>query len=355
MKVVVIGATGNVGSALVRSLAGDERIEEIVGIARRRPTLQLPRTSWQQADIAHADLRPHLEGADAVVHLAWLIQPSRDERVLHMTNVEGSARVFEATADAGAGALIYASSIGAYSPGPKDRGVDESWPTEGIETSFYSRHKAAAERILDGVQARHPELRVVRMRPGLIFQREAATEIRRYFAGPFLPGVLLRPGLIPIVPSHPRLRFQAVHAHDVAEAYRAAVVNPDARGAYNVAADPVLDGERLAALLGARAIPVPGAALRALADLSWKAHLQPTPAGWVDLALGVPIMDVARARRELPWTPTWSAEDAFLDLVEGIRAGAGYGTPPLDSETGGPLRAREVLTGVGVRGGAGGE
>ncbi|HEU4657865.1 MAG TPA: NAD-dependent epimerase/dehydratase family protein [Capillimicrobium sp.] len=351
MRVVVTGATGNVGSALVRRLAADEQVDAIVGIARRRPTLQLPRTTWQQADVATADLRSQFEGADAVVHLAWLIQPSRDERVLQMTNVEGSARVFEAAADAGVGALVYASSIGAYSPGPKDRAVDESWPTEGIETSFYARHKAATERILDDVEARHPELRVVRLRPGLIFQREAATEIRRYFAGPFLPRMLLRRGLIPIVPTHPRLRVQAVHTDDVAEAYRLAIVTPAARGAYNVAAEPVLDGERIARLLRARPVPVPGRVLRAAADLTWKAHLQPTPVGWVDMGLGVPIMDVTRARTELGWTPRVTAEEALLELIDGMREGAGYGTPPLSGATGGAGRVREVLTGVGSRGG----
>src|SRR3954469_19534584 len=109
MKVVVIGATGNVGTATLRALATDERVTEIVGVARRRPTLQLPKVTWRQADIARADLRPLLEGADAVVHLAWLIQPSRDEVATHMVNVEGSQRVFAAAAEAGVGALIYAS------------------------------------------------------------------------------------------------------------------------------------------------------------------------------------------------------------------------------------------------------
>src|SRR5213075_1528842 len=103
-----------------------------------------------------------------------LIQPSRDERITHTVNVEGSARVFEAAADAGVGALVYASSVGAYSPGPKNRLVDESWPTEGIPTSFYARHKAEVEGLLDHFQREHPEVRAVRLRPGLIFKREAA-------------------------------------------------------------------------------------------------------------------------------------------------------------------------------------
>src|SRR4051794_6539171 len=200
MRVVVIGASGNVGSSVLRSLQGEDRVREVVGIARRLPSMQLPKVRWAQADIAHDDLRPHLQGADCVVHLAWLIQPSRDERLTHMVNVEGSARVFEAAADAGVPAIVYASSVGAYSPGPKDRAVDESWPTHGIASSFYSRHKAAVERILDSFEAAHPGVRVVRLRPGLIFQREAASEIRRYFVGPFLPDPLLRRGLIPIVP-----------------------------------------------------------------------------------------------------------------------------------------------------------
>ena len=168
-----------------------------------------------------------MRGADAVVHLAWLIQPSRDESLTHAVNVDGSRRVFEATARAGVPALVYASSVGAYRPGPKDGRVAEDWPTTGIPSSFYARHKAEVERLLDGFEEEHPDVRVVRLRPGLIFKRAAASGVRRLFAGPFLPSPLLRRELVPIVPKHPRLRFQAVHSLDVGEAYRLAV---DARG-----------------------------------------------------------------------------------------------------------------------------
>src|SRR5436305_10171249 len=190
MRVVVVGATGNVGTSTVRALVEDPAVEAVVGLARRVPSARLDGVEWRQADVRSCDLASHFRGADAVVHLAWLIQPSRDLDTTRAVNVDGSARVFEAVAAAVVPALVYASSVGAYSAGPKDRLVDESWPTSGIETSFYSRHKAAVERILDSFEAAHPEMRIVRLRPGLIFQREAASEIRRLFAGPFLPGTL---------------------------------------------------------------------------------------------------------------------------------------------------------------------
>jgi UDP-glucose 4-epimerase len=328
----VVGATGNVGTSLVRTLSADPAVTSVVGVARRRPDWQVPKVEWVAADVSRDDLVAPFAGADAVVHLAWLIQPSHRLDVLEATNVEGTARVLAAMGRTGVRTLVYASSVGAYSAGPKDRPVDESWPTDGVPTSFYGRHKAATERLLDGFEETHPEARVVRLRPALIFKREAASGIRKVFVGRLLPGALLRPERIPLVPRHPRLVFQALHTRDVAEAYRLALLS-DARGPFNVAADPVLDGEELARILGARPVPVPGPALRGVVAASWRLRLQPTTPGWIDLALGVPLLDTSRIRRELGWQPTVTSGDALRELLEGLADGAGAPTPPLEPET----------------------
>jgi UDP-glucose 4-epimerase len=346
MRVVVTGATGNVGTSVLTALSADPAVDDIVGLARRRPGLHFDRTRWVTADVARDDLVEAFRGANAVVHLAWLIQPSRDRAETRLVNVEGSRRVFDAAAAAGVPSLVYASSVGAYSPGPKDRRVDESWPTEGIPTSFYSRDKAQVESILDSYELQHPDMRVVRLRPGLIFKGDAASGIRRLFAGPLLPTTLLRRRLIPVVPSLERLSFQGVHSLDVGEAYRLAVLS-DARGPFNIAAEPVLDPPEIGRLLGAHPVRVPEKALRVAVDVSWKLRLQPTPAGWLDLALGVPLMDTTRAREELGWSPARSAGDALLELIDAMRRGDGLDTAPLMPGGTGPLRIREFLTGVG--------
>jgi len=348
MRVVIVGASGNVGTSLLAALAEDATVESVLGVSRRRPAAEFPKTEWAEADIREEDLRSLLRGADAVVHLAWAIQPSRDAAALRRTNVWGSQRLFRAVAEARIPALVYASSVGTYSVGPKDRQVDESWPRDGIPTSFYGRHKAEVERLLDLFERENPAARVVRLRPALIFKRGASSGIRRLFAGPFLPTPLLQPRFVPFVPSHHRLRFQGVHSFDVGDAFRLALTR-DVRGAFNLAADPVLDGEALGQLLDARPVPVPGRALRAAAALTWHLRLQPTPPGWIDLAFGVPLMDATRARDELGWAPQRSASKAFLELLAGMREGAGLETPPLAPDTAGPARICEVANGIGAR------
>jgi nucleoside-diphosphate-sugar epimerase len=348
MRIVITGATGNVGTSVIRALIGDDSVTEIVGLARRVPGWQPAKVHWVAADVCGDALEPAFEGADVVIHLAWAIQPSRNLDATRDVNVAGSERVFAAAAAAGAGAVVYASSIGAYSAGPQDQRVAEDWPTEGIPTSFYSRHKAATERLLDRFEADHPDVRVVRLRPGLIFKGEAASEIRRYFGGPFVPGKLLEPGRLPVFPWIAGMRTQAMHSDDVAEAYRLAATG-DAHGAFNLAAEPVLDQTNLGDILGARILPLPGGLVRAGAAATWRLRVQPSPEGWVDMGRGVPLMSTERARRELGWEPRRSAGDALRELLSGMAAGAGGTTPPLDPKAGGALRIREVLSGIGAR------
>ncbi|WUI03263.1 NAD-dependent epimerase/dehydratase family protein [Spirillospora sp. NBC_00431] len=355
MRVVVTGATGNIGTSTVRALAADPGVTAVTGLARRAPGTgtgsDMPgrdKVEWAEADVTDTDLVPLLRGADAVVHLAWLFQPTHRPAVTWDANAVGSARVFDACARAGVPALVYSSSVGAYSPGPKDRAVDESWPTHGWPGAAYSREKAYVERLLDAFEAAHPDRRVVRIRPGFIFARQTAAEQRRLFAGPLLPGRLARPGVIRAVPDLPGLRVQALHSTDAGEAFHLAVTG-EARGAFNIAAEPVLDAAELAGILGARTVRVPARGVRAALAAAWALHLVPASPGLFDLAVRVPLMDVARARDELGWTPRHTAREAIEEFLEGLRTGAGGDTPPLAPGTGGPGRAREFATGIGRR------
>ncbi|GGU17529.1 NAD-dependent epimerase/dehydratase family protein [Lentzea flava] len=321
MKVVVTGATGNVGTALLRRLAEEPDVR-VHGISRRPPADAPPYqgVDWTPIDIGQPGAEELLdiafEGADAVVHLAWLIQPSHDQRELYRTNVAGSSRVFNAAARAGVPHLVHMSSVGAYSPTRKDHRVDESWPVDGVSSSFYSRHKAAVEHMLNQYET---SMLISRPRPGLILQPDAGTEVHDYFLGSLVPKALFR-HRIPVLPLPNDLVLQFVHSADVADAV-ALILRHRLHGPVNLVAEPVVTPRVLAELLGGRHLPVPPWLLRLLANVTWRLRLQPTPPGWVDLALTAPLLDAARARTELGWKPAFDAQETLQALVRGIGEG----------------------------------
>lgn len=345
---VVTGATGNVGSRLVEVLSSDADVESIVGVSRREPAVMPPGVDWRPVDLAAGVPEDLLRGVDALVHLAWLFQPTHRPETTWAANVEGSARLFDAAARAGVRTIVHASSVGAYSPRVDERLVDESWPTHGVATAAYSREKAYVERLLDALEVRHPGMRVVRLRPAFIFRKEASVEQRRLFLGPFAPTRTLTRVGVPVLPDPGGITFQALHTDDVASAYRLAL-GTDLAGAFNLAVEPVVDLPMIASLLGARVVNVSAGVTRGLIAGAWGAHLLPASPGLFDLVRRLPLMSSRRAREELGWQPVHGSQAALIALIDGFREPTGGPTPPLDPASSGRARIRELTTGVGSR------
>jgi UDP-glucose 4-epimerase len=359
MRVVITGATGNVGTSVVDALTADDGVTSVLGLARRSPSdhgsgapWPLGSTELREADVSRDRLDGHLAGADAVVHLAWLFHPARRPIETWRNNVQGARRTFESAASAGVDTLVYVSSVGAYSAAVDDAPVTESWPTDSLPTAGYGREKAYIERLLDVFERDHPEVRVVRLRPAFIFKRRSAVGQRRIFAGPLLPRTPApvnrshrRPLVLPFIPG---LRFQALHTDDVAEAVRLALHHP-VRGAFNLATDPVIDLRTIGRHLGASTVTVPAAAARTAMAALHRLRVLPVPPELLDLVLSLPLLDAGRARRELRWQPAHDSLDALSELLWGMHDGVGFPTPPLSPRTSGALRARELVSGVGSR------
>lgn len=332
MRIVITGASGNVGTALLRRLTENRTDHELVGVVRRPPPPNgvYRRAAWHALDLAKPEagqqLRDVLDGADAVVHLAWGFQPTRNISYLHRTGVGGTSAVLHAAHDAGVGQLVHMSSVGTYASGRYGRRVDESWPTAGIPTSPYSRHKSEAETLLDTYEQQGGGVTIARMRPGFIVQRVAASGLMRYALPGYVP--MLAIPLLPLLPLDRRLCIPLIHSEDVADAI-ARVVERRAGGAFNLAAEPPLTRDDVAEVLRARAIHVPSALLGPLVDLSWRARLQPIDRGWLDMAFSVPLLDCSRAQQLLDWNPAWSSIDALADVIDGVAQEAHTESPPL--------------------------
>ena len=337
MKIVVIGATGNVGTAVLEALRERGSTADAVhAVARRTPDLAPPydHAHWHDIDITDPEsifrLGTVLDGADVVVQLAWAIQPNHERQALRDTNVAGSRRVIDAVGRAGVPHLVYVSSVGTYAPAVTSAPVDERWPATGIASSAYSTDKAAVEDYLDEFEQQHPDTTVTRLRPALVMHRAAAREIQRYFIGamPKAVFVLLRSGRLPVVPLPGNLRMQVVHATDLAAAVVAAI-RARVPGAINVATDPVLSAHDLADVIGKRFVSAPARFLRPLLHGAWRLRAVPVSPGWLDLVMGVPVMSTARARAEVGWEPTVTARAAVRDLLDGLAEGVGEPASPV--------------------------
>ena len=317
LTVAVTGPTGTFGLALMPLLQEDGRVDRVIGIARRPfdPTERgWTKMAYRRGDVRDADaLRAAFEGADVVVHLAFLI-PSGGRETTQAINVEGTLNAFRAAADVGAKRFVYASSVAAYGFFRDNPiGMSEDWATRPASRLFYAQEKADLERLLEQEAARQPQTALYLLRPPIVLGPDAVgakVNVPQVLAPVArTAGAALRhlPGVPTLVPDLP---LQVIHQDDVAEALRLCVVAAGAPGAYNIAADDVITGVDVARELGLRPLRVPGGPVASLAWAVAKLPYLPSGAQWVEAISHPAIMDTTRARTELGWRPRHTAIEA---------------------------------------------
>jgi UDP-glucose 4-epimerase len=329
ITVAVTGPTGDIGKSVVRALERSPKVGRIVGMARR--PFDPAEHGWRRTEYRRGDVLDRaavdalVDGADVVVHLAFLIFGNQEET--RAVNLEGSRNVFEAAVTAGARRLVYTSSVAAY-------GFDEDHPdilteevkARGTEDFYYSAQKAELEDLLwrviegSGTQA-------YVFRPCIVAGADAPALIQQ-LVGQLSGGGRLAPvrrviGAIPLVkPALPDsgTPFQLVHHDDVAAAVRAAVIGRGPPGTYNLAGEGALTVGDLARALGWYSFPVPGATVDLAARLVPRVPLMPARTAWVH-ALRTPVlMDTTKARRQLGWRPRHPSRETLRETAENARA-----------------------------------
>ncbi|ROP41976.1 nucleoside-diphosphate-sugar epimerase [Saccharothrix texasensis] len=334
MKVVITGASGNVGTGLLRALAADSPDHRVVGVCRRPPADGVfEGVTWQACDLGEEGARDVLDrvmvGADAVVHLAWMFQPVRRGVRLHRTNHKGTAAVLDAARRGGVPHVVHASSIAAYRPAG-DRPVAETWPTTGVPGSVYGAGKAEVEAAVDRFARENPDIAVAVVRPTLVAQGSASASFLALFFDPLVPRWLIRlldDGRVPLLPLPAAMRVQLVHADDVGDAV-VRILRRRATGAFNLAAD-TLTAADLARVAGAHAVPVPGTVMRAGVGVLWRLRAIGMSPGWFDVGTCSPLIDTTRARTELAWTPRVSSTDCAREQLTGLADATPGPTPAL--------------------------
>jgi nucleoside-diphosphate-sugar epimerase len=327
LTVAVTGPTGTFGFGFVPLLESEARIAHVVGIARR--PFDPAAHGWMKMEYRRGDvrdpeaLRGAFEGADVVVHLAFMITGTANAETIRAINVEGTLNAFRAARDAGAKRFVYASSVAAYGFHPDNPfGMTEEWPTRPAERLFYAREKAELEQLLADEAQADPQPALYLVRPPIVLGPHAIG------AKNVLPQPVARAGRrmldlarqvpIPIPVIAADLPIQFIHEDDVGQALLKCVLGEGPPGAYNIAGDGVLTGSDVARELGLSPIRLPAgivhAAARAAASLP-KPPFAPPAADWVEAISHPAIMDTTKAREQLGWRPRYSGLEALRATI----------------------------------------
>jgi dihydroflavonol-4-reductase len=155
---LVTGGTGFVGANLVRELlARGATVRVLARPGGDRRALQGCAVEIAEGDLLDApSVQRAVAGARHVYHVAadyrlW----APDPRALFRANVDGTRHVLRAAAEAGAGRIVYTSTVGALGI-PKDGAPgDEATPVSlGDMVGPYKASKFLAERVADEMAAR---------------------------------------------------------------------------------------------------------------------------------------------------------------------------------------------------------
>jgi nucleoside-diphosphate-sugar epimerase len=324
LTVAVTGPTGTFGAGLLPLLQADDRVRRVVGIARRPfdpAEYGWTKMEYRQGDVRDdAAMRAALDGADVVVHLAFLVTGNAPRRTTRSINVDGTLTVFRAAAEAGARRFVHASSVAAYGwHADNPERIGEDWPVRPAARLFYAREKAELEHLLEAEAAATPGLALYLLRPSVVLGPHAVGA-KDVLPGPLAPlgrRLFGRPRRLPVpLPVLvPELPVQFVHEEDVGRALQLCVVGAGPPGAYNIAGDGVLTAVDVARELGALPVPLPAAPAQLTARAVTRLPFLPPAAEWVEALSRPAIMDTSRAKEQLGWRPRWTGLEALRATV----------------------------------------
>lgn len=307
--ILITGAAGFVGDALLRALLDDTAASRTIVATDIRPLAEdLP----DEARLVRADL--DIRDADAVdtliarhqpaivVHLAAIVTPPPGDtrKLQYEVDVIGTRNVVSACAKHGVKQLIYTSSGAAYGYHPDNPpSLKESDPVRGNEVFAYAHHKRMVEDDLERARQDFPHLGQLIFRVSTVLGPQTDNQITGLFEQPVVPGI--RGADSP---------FCIVADFDVVDAIRHGI-NTGKTGIYNLTGDGVLSLAEIARRMNNRYLPLPESLVRtALAALSSRG-IGPYGPEQVLFIKHRPVLDNTALKRDFGFTPALTTDEAF--------------------------------------------
>lgn len=307
LSVVVTGASGFLARRLIRVLCDDDRVGRVVGYDVREPGMTHPKFVFDDLDVRDPALQGRLAGIDVLVHLAFVMDPIKDESLMRDVNVNGTQNVLKAAGKAGVRKVVYTSSAVVYGAHPDNRiPLTEDASLRANLDFSYAAHKLEVEYVLREIADEYPKLEMTVFRPAIVFGPDVDNAWSHTLELPLLFGVR----------DHaPALQF--VHEEDVAEALAFAVTG-DLAGVYNLAAEGSLGVEEMMAIVGRRRVELPEPMAFSMVERLWSLGLAEAPAGMLHYLMHPWVVSTQKLA-DAGFTARHSNLETFAGVVEASR------------------------------------
>jgi UDP-glucose 4-epimerase len=305
MRYVITGGSGYIGSRLVDMLSRRDDTESIVicDLAPPRGGYR-PGTEFERVDVRDRDaVRAVLERVrpDALVHLAFILNPSHDEQFMYDVDVNGTHNVLEAAGAAGTGQVLVTTSAVAYGAFPDNPvPLTEDDPVRGVAGFSYARDKTESDRLCQLWAANYPDRVMTIVRPSIVFGPNVDNYLVRLWTKvPFTAdvGTLDNP-------------IQFAHEDDVVEAIAGLLLGRHG-GAFNVAGDAEMTLRECAEVIDSPIRRMPLRVYRGLAKVMWALRQSEAPPGQIDFALYPWTVSTEKLRRTTGWSPRHTSRETF--------------------------------------------
>lgn len=263
-RVAVTGVSGYIGAQLMARLAAHPSVEAIIGVDARPPRQSPPKLTFVRHDITKPfDGLFAQHRVDAAVHLAFVVAPTRREAWAARINVDGTRHFLRACGQGNLGYLLYLGSTsvyGAHADNPVP--LTEDAPLRPNPRFQYARDKATTERLFDEYAKSHPNSKVTVLRGAPVMGPGGAKAIG---------AKVFQPVMVRMLGRNPPVQF--LHEDDLT-AILVMLLEREAPGTYNVAADGTVPYSRVAKMAKRPMIALPKSLLGGVMDLAWKLRLQ---------------------------------------------------------------------------------
>jgi UDP-glucose 4-epimerase len=322
MRYVITGGSGYIGGRLIDHLSRREDTEQIVICDVRPPAVTRPKVEFERLDVRDAGAcRAVLDRVrpDALVHLAFILNPSHDEHFMYDVDVNGTHNVLEAASAADTERVLVTTSAVAYGAFPDNPvPITEDHPVRGVADFSYARDKTESDRLCQLWALRHPERTMTIVRPCIVFGPNVDNYLVRIWTkAPFQPDV-----------GQLDSKVQFVHEDDVADGIIRLLEGRHA-GAFNVAGDGQMTLRETIEAIGVPIRKMPMLAYRLLAKLLWTLRVSETPPGQIAFAVHPWVVSNEKLKRETGWSPRHTTQEAFDVTMRAQGKLPGGGPAPL--------------------------